>query len=563
MGGPRPFRFGTAKHDPLVPSGCAVYNGAVRDASGRTGAIVRRAPAAGRACSSAGGIRLRERHATGGDGGDEATVGRRRYAGRRADDAPEGADGDDVGSTARARGDGAASDDAEPDADGAETDADGEAPGDADADADAGPLADADGDTISDIDEGDADTDWDGLPDKNDLDSDDDGVPDADEAGDSDLATPPDDCDGDGMPNFRDRDSDDDCLRDGDEMFMYGTDPCSADTDGDGISDMIELAYGSNPLDGTDHWRDRGDYVFLVPYGLPPTPVDDVFVFSTSLQLADVYFLIDTSATMTGEIAGFRSALLATMIPGIIASVPDVWFGIGRFSDYAATPYGEPGDEVFVPEQRLTTDRTAVTAAAARLTAEGGGDEPDAAVVALQAFASGDGGALCPRPAPAACSAGFGYPCFRPDAVPLVVLITDATLHSGPGGTEPYGTVETGTCTAVPPTYDAARDALVASRIRVLGIESGGSAAARGQLEQLVRDTGAVDGGGTALVFDVSADGTGLGAAVVDVVRRYASEVPMSVHLLLVDDPWTAWTPWRSSSTTPRLTSRDTHCGIP
>lgn len=29
---------------------------------------------------------------------------------------------------------------------------------------------------------------------------------------------------------------------------------------------------------------------------------------------------------------------------------------------------------------------------------------------------------------------GFGYPCFRPDAVPVVVLVTDDAQHNGPGG---------------------------------------------------------------------------------------------------------------------------------
>jgi hypothetical protein len=427
--------------------------------------------------------------------------------------------------------------DAEPD-DGVDgvTDASHESDGgDAETDTYDPATTDTDGDTISDLDEGDLDTDSDTVPDYLDLDSDGDTIPDAVEAGDTDLATPPASCDADVLPNFRDPDSDNDCLGDYDERSVYGTDPCNVDTDGDGFTDFFEIAIGSDPLDPADSPRTRRDLIYVMPYLDDPIPWDDVLVFSTSLQRADVYFLLDVSATMAEELAAFRASIATTIIPGILAAIPDTWFGLGHFSDYPLAPYGAAGDEAYANDQPLTADLTAVRAAADALGVQDGGDGPDSQVPALHALATGMVDRICPRPSLPVCAAG-GHPCFRPDAVPLVVLITDSTFHSGPGETDPYGTVDTGTCTAFHVGYEDARSALVAEGIKVLGVEAGGTAAARAQLEQLVTDTGAIASRG-AIVWDVPATGVGLGTAISEAVQEYTYEVPIAVRLVAVDDP--------------------------
>ena len=55
------------------------------------------------------------------------------------------------------------------------------------------------------------------------------------------------DVDGDGILNYVDPDDDNDGLSDVAEM-AYGTDPHNPDTDGDGLSDGAEVAQGRNPL---------------------------------------------------------------------------------------------------------------------------------------------------------------------------------------------------------------------------------------------------------------------------------------------------------------------------
>ena len=393
---------------------------------------------------------------------------------------------------------------------------------------------DSDGDFISDAHESLVDTDEDGVLDFLDTDSDADGVLDRDEAGDADLATPPANCDGDALPNYRDTDSDNDGVRDLDELSMHHTDPCRADTDGDTVTDLIEIAYGSPPTDPTDSPRERGDFVFVEPYESDPEPWVDTLVFSTALQKADVYFLVDCTGSMGGEISALRSSISSTVIPGIVAAIPDSWTGVGHFDDYPVSPYGSSGDLSYRNLQNLTSDTAAAQTAANSLPLHYGADGPESHVVALWTVATGDPSRTLPRQGARSCAAGrIGYPCFRPDAVRVIVLITDAPFHNGPGGANAYWATVGG---VTPPTYVEARDQLVANNIKVIGVNSGGTYG-RPHLDQLARDTGAVDSGGTPLVYDIPGDGSGLGTQVINAVRTLANNVPIRVDAQFVDNP--------------------------
>jgi hypothetical protein len=188
---------------------------------------------------------------------------------------------------------------------------------------------DSDGDTILDLHEGGgggADSDGDGLPDYLDLDSDNDGIPDAIEAGDTNPNTPPVDTDGDTHPDYRDSDSDADGLLDSlEDPNGNGTvdagesDPKSGDTDGDGVSDMIEVAAGTNPQDDTDNPQANGDFVFLEPYQDTASPPNDRLDFSTAFQNVDIYFMIDYSGSMSGEITSIHNSI-ATVIDDLVYS---------------------------------------------------------------------------------------------------------------------------------------------------------------------------------------------------------------------------------------------------
>jgi hypothetical protein len=399
---------------------------------------------------------------------------------------------------------------------------------------------DTDGDWVADREESNADTDRDGTLDRLDLDSDDDGVSDLDEAGDRDLDSRAADTDGDGVADFRDADSDADGISDRLEQG-YGTDRIDGDSDDDGASDLIEIGAGTDPLDATDHPRARGDFVFVMPPEMPSTPTSDVLAFATDLRRGDVYFLMDTTGSMDEEIATLRADLETVILPAIREQLPEAWVGLGRYDDFPTEGYGGRGDVPYAHLLSMTDDESAMVAAVATLGTNYGDDRPESAGAAM--FAAITGGQLDwpeppagdaqhdphPVPAmPASCDDGrFGHPCFRPDAVPVFVNITDAPLHGGPGGSSPYSFDA--------PSYTDLISALDARSARVLWIDSG-DALSRGDGARLTSDTGAVDGAGAGLVYEIERNGTGLTDAIVEGIRA-VSGIAFEVSLMWRDDP--------------------------
>lgn len=397
---------------------------------------------------------------------------------------------------------------------------------------------DSDDDTIGDLHErpsgGIGDYDDDTIPDRHDDDSDGDGWTDAEEAGDDDPTTPPDDTDGDGRFDFRDLDSDGDGLSDEDEREA-GTSRTDTDSDDDGVSDLIEVGYGSDPLDPDDSPRTRGDFVFTVAYNDPlappdppiePDPLMDTLVFSTDIQFADVFFLVDTTGSMGGEITNLRTSLSGYIIPEIQTVIPDVWFGVGGFDDYPESTYGDPGDVPFYLVQRMTSSATDAQTAVNSLVLHDGDDLPESTVPAL--YATATGGALGSYvPAQDACATGeSGYPCFRAGSVPIIVLITDAQFHNDKTGNDPYVGI-----TPTPPYYPDTVVELNAINAKVIGVVSG-AAPAMMDVEDIATDTGAVYWVGMAtqpLVTQIMPDGSRLGIEVVANVQRLANQVPMEI----------------------------------
>lgn len=389
---------------------------------------------------------------------------------------------------------------------------------------------DSDNDFISDRDESVVDTDRDGIPDRWDADSDNDGIPDIDEAGDTDLSTPPRDTDHDMIPDFRDTDSDGDGLSDADEHAFDLAHPgamtvTNADSDGDGVSDLVEVASGSDPLDPTDSPRTRGNFVFLEPYMMPADPMRDTLDFATDIRVADVYFLVDTTGSMGGAITNVRTSL-STAGSGIIdqvrAMIPDTYFGVGDFKDYADT-------WLYMNRQDLTGTAALAQAGVNAMSAGGGGDGPEGDVPSLYAVATGasvaSGSSSPTIPARTTCPAGtFGYPCFRSGAVPIVVLITDISFHNGRGGTNPYAGYT---------TYATMLPAVTAARIRVIGVAVNGTSA-QADLNAIAMDSGAVDGTGAPLVT-VAAAGS-VSTTVVDQIRSLAAATRLDISIRYEDD---------------------------
>ncbi|HJL14426.1 MAG TPA: VWA domain-containing protein [Sandaracinaceae bacterium LLY-WYZ-13_1] len=417
---------------------------------------------------------------------------------------------------------------------------------------------DSDDDTISDRHESIVDTDGDGTLDRFDDDSDGDGWTDAEEAGDADPDTAPVDTDMDGVADFRDTDSDGDGLSDTREREL-GTARDDADTDGDGVSDLVEIEAcpdgdTSCEMDATDPSsspRERGDFVFAMPYMMPPMPERDTLDFATDIRVADVYFLVDTTGSMGGPIDNVRASL-STPGTGIIdrvrAEISDTWFGVGGFDDYQAGGYGyaSSGDRAYYHLQDLTGSAADAQSAVNTLATHYGGDGPESGIAALHAVATGLGlpgssGWNEDRSSSASfppCGMGsYGWPCFRPGAVPIVVLISDTYQHNGPGGEYAYDDSVIG---GHAPTYDETVTVLTDNRIRVIGVSVGTSA--RSQMEMLATATGAVDGTGAPLV-SVASSGT-VSDAVVNQIRTLVNQTPIDISLEYVDDPSDAVDTW-------------------
>ncbi len=397
----------------------------------------------------------------------------------------------------------------------------------------AGPCGttDSDQDTIADCEEGSQDTDGDGRRDFLDTDADGDGISDAEEAGDADVTTRAVDTDGDGTPDYLDTDSDNDGLLDSEEKAL-GSDPRKEDTDGDGLPDLAEKTVGTDPTDPKSKLK-PGEFFVILPYRDKHQRRD--LDFGSKVQKADVYFLMDTSTTMNGEISNIKSSLRSTIIPGLVKEIKDVALGVGHFEDVPVSPYGSYLFHAYENLQGITTDTTKVDTAVTALCTgcnPDGSTMPESQVVALHATATGLGLGSFYGAAPACATGHTGYPCFRPSALPVVVLITDAQFHNGPGGSNAYAS----SVTPTPPDYASTVTALKAIGAKVVGVFSGASGV-MADTTQVVTDTGAVDLSGKPLVFPISADGSGLGQSVVSAVAQLAGKVARDVCTRTSESP--------------------------
>ncbi len=203
-----------------------------------------------------------------------------------------------------------------------------------------------------------------------------------------------------------------------------------ADTDGDSMPDD----WDDFPADPTkDGITENGGLYHILPY-LGPA-VSDPLEIDVQAQNADVYFLMDTTATMQGEIDNLKAALTtgdyvvdpshcptfaaeaATqgIIGAIRCEVPDVYFGVGYHDDFPLPPHGDgdysydTGNDVCydaatdthhdVPYYNLLNvspvstagERAAVTGAVDKLVAKCGGRIPESQVTALYSIATGLG----------------------------------------------------------------------------------------------------------------------------------------------------------------------------
>lgn len=407
-------------------------------------------------------------------------------------------------------------------------------------------MVDTDGDGLFDDYEMTIDSDGDGTPNNRDLDSDNDGISDADESG-MRGGCEARNTDGDSYPDYIDNDSDNDGLSDREETETYHTDPLNPDSDGDGFTDTAEVATHHDPLDATDGIPPE-DFFVVLPFG--DDPVERTLTFGTSLRKADVFFMMDRTGSMSGEASNLKAGL-SGLVDTIRTTIPDVGVGAGGFAGFGGLactmPSGFPipvcvdgpdGDLPFTLQGVITTVPSEMQAAVNGLDADMGGATWASSTEALYQAATGAGiGHWVP---PQSCPTypdeeghRFGYPCFRPGALPIIIPLTDTSSHNGPltSSGQDYDPADF-PAGEKPHTLDETRAALLGIGARVFGVISGqevDSPTAAAQAQDWATNTGTVDASGAPIFFMISSDGTGLTDRVAEAIQRLATETPQDI----------------------------------
>jgi hypothetical protein len=229
------------------------------------------------------------------------------------------------------------------------------------------------------------------------------------------------DDDGDGVPNAADE-----CPGPGWRL------PCDGDASNDGIYQ-------------TTYYGSIGEY----------TQGADINT-DGKIGTADVYMLMDATGSMVGEQQQLITDLITgTFVPatecptaadtGLAGAlqcvVTDVWMGLGQFNEVPLAPHGHPfGYTPYHHHLDMTDNLQHLLDAVSALTTTFNKDSPEAVTQAMYSVATGQG--LGPWvPNRAGCPAGrWGYPCFRPNALPVIMLFTDAEMYNGPRtGSPTYG----------------------------------------------------------------------------------------------------------------------------
>ena len=263
---------------------------------------------------------------------------------------------------------------------------------------------------------------------------------------------------------------------------------------------------------------------------------DLVVDLSTSAQLAvaDVLFLVDVTGSMSQEISNIQRRLRDRIVPGIAEEIPDVGIGVAYFADFDVGDYGLADDVPFRLIQTITTDLVAAQAAVDQLPLLDGNDGPESQVEAMYQVGTGEGFGSYVPPSFGCPTGGTGYPCFRREALPVLLMFTDAPFHNGPTGGYPYSGIS-----PLPHSWNEAVDALRSLGVSFIGLDSAGFTDLGGVQDMRATGValGTVDVDGNSLVFDIGDDGSGLDQTVVDAVKTLANRVRFDVDAIVEDVP--------------------------
>ncbi len=257
---------------------------------------------------------------------------------------------------------------------------------------------------------------------------------------------------------------------------MLGTAP---DEDCDGIPDVYD------PYPGVKPFATANPAIFLniAPGETGRGLIDLVFY----MQTIDVYFLLDQTESMQSVKQKLHSSLVAGtflgsevecadsdldgqpnqelktqgVIGGIRCLLRNAHIGAGWFREIPFTNYGDADEVTFRHVLDMGLDANAALAAVGSFDVDRNNDWPDASPLALYSLATGNGlymGVSKPGVPPrTGCPTDrWGYACFRPDALPVVLVFTDAPMHEGPtvpGQNYNYATSDLGITAGSSSTY--------------------------------------------------------------------------------------------------------------
>ncbi len=232
----------------------------------------------------------------------------------------------------------------------------------------------------------------------------------------------------------------------------------------------------------------EGEFVFVVPYQLPPDPSrGTVDCAGGSVTQADVVLALDTTNSMQSFVNSIRSSFVQ-LVRDLGAEIPNIAFGAGGFEDFPGCgEAGSPGDIPWYLVHRVMTVSTPEGIASVEnrigaMVADNGGDGPESVHQALYEIATGQGvsqgGANVPpfdaisappMPIPAGESLGdIGGVGFRAGSLPIVILGTDNKGHN----CEPWPD-NNYTCGMTVATCDRAIEELTDIGARVIGMTPG------------------------------------------------------------------------------------------
>ncbi len=259
------------------------------------------------------------------------------------------------------------------------------------------------------------------------------------------------------------------------------------DIDDDGVPDDADDCPGTPDWISCDNDPSNdGIYatMFHDPSGAAEVVRTELVTTIADIPQIDVYFLVDATPTLIDEIMVLQDQIL-TIIGDIRLNFPDAQFGVGLYRAYALVSLADPFSQApYHHVLDLTDDEMLVQTAMDTLNTVANDENATAATQALYSVASGIGlGDMVPNrgSCPGAPDGDFGYPCFRPNALHVVMNITDSQVYNGPdvGGATypPFGMGEGAGSMNLPPVemFPALFDADSAATALDLGDLSGQS----------------------------------------------------------------------------------------